>query len=191
MAECAKISSGIALDCDNPSVAGVRDRLILFNFDDRGSITKDAANPLEVTELSLTSPALAYEFEGQNNSVEPNYSYVRPGFQGGFTHQVVFRVFEGSPTIKNILQDLTRGRVVAILINNDEYIEIYGYDTGLIIPDGGLVRTLNDAESAGGFTITLQNNELTPEKFMPLTYVGTSSPYDFSTALADIDGLLT
>lgn len=190
MATCGKIASGIPLDCDKPAVAGVEDRLILFNFDDKGTLTKDALNPIEVTAITLAGVTVAYEFEGQNNSVEPSYSYVRAGFQGGYTHAITFRVFDTSPGVKDTLSKMAKGRFVAIVFNNDQFIEIYGYDTGLIMPNGGLTRALNDAESNGSFVIQLTNNELTPEPFMPLTYVGVSSPYSFATAKADILALL-
>lgn len=188
---CKKISVGIPLDCDTPAVAGVNDRLILFNFDDKGSITKDANNPLAVTAISLASPALAYAFEGQNNSNEPVQTAVKQGFQLGYNHQLTFRVFNDDADTKKVLNDIGKGRLIAIVQNNTDTFEIYGYETGLIVPDGGITRTLNDPANNGGYVIQLgTDTEITQEPFLPYSYVGTSSPYDFATAKADIDALL-
>lgn len=191
MAACNIISSGIPLDCDKPAVAGVNDRLFLFNFADKGTITKTTGNPISVEAITLAAAKVIYEFEGQNNSNEPSYTAVRQGFQIGFNHQLTFRVFSTDADSKKILNDISRGRFVAILLNNDQTIEIYGYETGLIMPDGGLTRSLNDVASNGSFVLQLgTDTNITSEPFMPYSFVGTASPYSYASALADIEALL-
>jgi len=69
---CATISADLAVDCNNPLVAGVNDRMIIFNFDDKDSESFNA-NPLIMESLTLATGAVGYEYSGINNSHEPSF----------------------------------------------------------------------------------------------------------------------
>jgi hypothetical protein len=188
MSVCGKLSQGIAIDCDALSTPGLRDKLFLINFDEKGTLTRLPNNPLAASAITLAASALAYEFEGLNNSVDGNVDAVKPGFRTLFSHNVTFRVFEVSATSKKVISDITKGKYVAILVTNSETIEILGWKSGLTIAEG-TIQNYKDLETGGGFVINLVSDEESPEDDLPISFVGSTSPYNFNAALATIQGL--
>lgn len=192
MSVCGKIDAGIAFDCNNPPSGGANDRLILMNFDDwqAGTLTVDGSNPLLFTDYLPGSGLLAYSFEGQNDSVEPRAALVKGRYVDSFDHEVRFKAFNNSPTIKNQLRRLGLSKVVAIVQNNHKgtggnaAFEVYGHETGLELQE--LERILNDADTMGAYNLLLRNSETSRPGTIPHTLFKT----DFATTLALVNGLL-
>lgn len=190
---CGAIASGVAFDCEHPLVPGANDRLILFNYSELqdATYTFDAANPLIIDSLSPAQGVLAYAFEGQNNSVEPAQNLVKNRYYVGYNHEITFKVFSAAPDTKKVLQEMAKGRVVAIVQNNwkgdsgEGAFEVYGWETGLEVQE--LSRTIADAETGGAFNIVLRNNEVS----IPGTLPHTLDLGGFTTTLNTINGWLT
>lgn len=176
-AACALIEGGASVDCDNPLVAGANDNLMLINYDDLGAIVRDPSNGMLITSFALKTGKRGYIFEGQNNSNEPKSGMIRQRYGVVFDHEVRFKVFSNSPATKDQLVRLTKGRVVAVVINshtgtdgNAKY-EIYGLQSGLIVSENN--RETINAETQGAYDLLLKSSDFAKEGFLPATIYDT------------------
>lgn len=193
MAECARITQHITLSCDKPLQAGTKDIMKLINYDDwvNGTFTRNTSNEQIYEAIALPTSATAVRVEGQNNSNQPKVAFVRGRFSSKFDHEVKFLGFKIDPTTKSEFEKLCKGKVVAIVENNhkgdagETAYEIYGADSGLIVPDGGLTRDPLSADTDGAYDITLKSSELVKEAHLPASLYIT----DYTASKAVFDGL--
>jgi hypothetical protein len=169
----------------------VNDRLILLNYADiDGNVTYDNTNSIIVTNITLTAPAVGYEYEGVNNSNEPRSAMVKGRYVNGYDHEVRFKCFDNSPDAKLQLGKLDGALVVAIVQNNrkgldgNSAFEIYGLETGLRLQE--LERILADAETQGAYNLLIRNDEISRPSSLPHTLWDT----DYATTLTLVNGLL-
>lgn len=191
MAICDALTAGIAYDCANPPTGGANDRLILVNFADiDGHVTYSGSNPLVVTNISLTSPAVGFVFEGLNNSNEPRAALVKGRYVNGYDHEVRFKCFSNSIAAKAQLTKLDGSLVVAIVQNShkgalgEAAFEIYGLETGLRLQE--LERIIADAETQGAYNILIKNDDISKPSTLPHTLFDTN----FATTLAIVESIL-
>lgn len=192
MSICGKISASVAIDCDNPLVAGANDRLILINKEDwdNGTITPNVSNSELIEGITLPSGTDAYYFEGKNDSVEPKQTLVKQRYAEVYDHEVIFKVFKADAATKQQLEKMVKGKFVAIIENNfkgssgNSCFEIYGYDVGLQVME--MERVIMDAETQGAFNITLRTPENIKEAHLPKTLYITS----YAATKAVVDALL-
>lgn len=195
MAECAVITQNVTLDCDNPIAPGTRDRMVLINFDDWAAavIGVNGTNAQIVESITFASGGTGYLLEGQNNSNEPKPNYVKGRYSGAFVHELKYKVFANNATVKQELEKLAKGRVVAIVENNyrgaagESSYEIYGGDSGMIVPDGGITRDPVSTDTNGAWEVSLQSSEFARETHLPKTLFIT----DYATTKAVFDSLYT
>ena len=185
---CGGLGANIKNNCDNPVQAGTVDRLVVINFADLLSVTRDPTTK-EITGIVLNSGAVAYEIDGQNNSIEPMAQMVEQGFNNMFDHAVRAKGFDIDQAVKNELDTAKDGRFICICENyyrgdsGNTAFEIYGLTTGLEITE--IARDPNSEETQGAFDIyffTKKNKE--PK--LPVTLFDT----DYATTKAIVDGLL-
>jgi hypothetical protein len=191
---CGRISANILLNCDYPIVGGVEDRLILINKADwdNATLVRDGSNPQIIESIALeTSPArYAYEVEGKNNSIDVKSTLVKARYSEGYSHEIIYRVFNISPAIKEQIEAKAKGRLVAITQNNfkgatgNAAFEIHGMDIGLELVEAESNKS--DAETQGAYVLTLRTPENFKESHLPATLFDT----DFATTKAVVDGLL-
>lgn len=192
MATCGKISSGYTFDCSNPPLAGVKDKLVLVNYDDmeNATITKDNSNPELWTDVVLASGVTGYLFEGRNSSIEPQAQLIKGAYSDSYEHQVMFKVFGNSATVKETLEKLVNGRVVAFLENNhkgttgNSAFEVYGAEAGLIVSE--MKRVVTSQDTQGSYEITLKSSEKSRESHLPATLFKT----DYATTKTIFDSLV-
>lgn len=193
MSACGKIDAGVAYLCAAPPTGGANDRLILMNYDDwhLAGIQFDLTNPLLIDDIQPPSGGeKAYEFQGQNDSVEPRSAMVKGRYVDSFDHEVRFKVFNNDPSIKQQLLKLSQSKVVAIVQNNhkgvngDAAFELYGHETGLELQE--MERILNDGDTMGAYNLLLRNSETSRPGTMPHTIYVTN----FGASKALVDGLL-
>lgn len=192
MSTCATLSGNILFDCDYPMVAGVNDNLLLLNKEtwDNAVVTRNGVNPQIVEGIVLPTGEVAYKIEGKNNSVEPTQKLVKQKYSEVFDHEITFKAFKSDAATKKQLENLARGRVVAIVLNNHKgnagagAYELYGNDAGLEVQE--LERLLNDADTQGAYNIILRTPEVSKEAHLPATIFLTS----FAATKAIVDGLL-
>ena len=187
---CDNILQSIALDCDNPLVGGVNDRLILFKLANIATVTYDNSNPLLVTGITLETlspvePAISIEGKYYSNDVKG--ALVKNDYSKNFDHEVLFRVFTNSSDVKLAIQYLVDEKVVAIVQNNfkatDSKYEIYGLGNGLEIEE--LTWDKSDTATNGAYIIRLLTGKY-KEKYLPATLFDT----DEATTDALVDALL-
>lgn len=191
MALCAKISAGQAFDCANPPLAGVKDKLVLVNYEDfeSATITKNNTNPELIENIVLASGVTGYMYEGRNSSIEPQASLVKGAYTDSFEHTVMFKVFANSAAVKEQLEKMVNGRVVAVVENNYKgtagagSFEIFGSDAGLIVSELTVVK--NDQDTQGSYSVTLKSSEKSRESHLPSTLFKT----DYTTSKAIFDSL--
>lgn len=184
---CAKISADIeGVDCDNPLTAGVNDRMIIVNFEDKDSESFNA-NPLIMEGLTLATGTVGYEYTGINNSHEPSHKLVKGDFSNSYEHSVHFRVFKIDGATKQQLEKLINGRVFVIIENNtkgaagNSAFEVMGYDAGLVVAEES--RENFNTATNGAFDLILRSSPKALEPHMPYTLYNTS--YAVSKAAAE------
>lgn len=178
-----KLTEGVSLECDEAILPGVRDRLILINFDDfkAGTLTMDLTNDVLATNLTLPVGVNAYAFIGEG--IEPNENLAGDEFQRLYRHETRFRIFKDDPATKQTVLKLTRGKVVAIVETNNDRFEIFGKDSGLICTE----YANNRADAAEvGYNLLLSTRERDREKLLPLTLFDT----DYLTTKGIVESLL-
>lgn len=186
MSTCGKISSDILIDCSNPISGGVNDRLILINKDDWDLATL-GGTPQLITSIALPTSAVAYVYEGKNNSVEPRSALVKQRYAEVYDHEVTFKVFKTDAATKAQIELLAKGKVIAIIENNYKgasgagAFEVYGSDSGLFLQE--LERTLADADTQGAYSLVLRTSEQSKESHLPATIF--SSTYAATKVIVD------
>lgn len=182
---CGTLTAGFARDCANPVIGGVDNETYLIDFDVwlDSSVTISGS---EITAITLPTGKLAYKVESIENQVRPNAARSRDNGIVRYTHSIGVVIDGDDGTAKDFVATLEKGRYVAITFTNSRQIEVYGNGSGLIVAgDGGR----NRYEQDGRQVLTLSSDEETLEVRESLNYVGTSSPYDFATAKAEIVSL--
>ena len=153
---------GADFDCDNPIAPGVNERLILINKDDfnEAVITYDITDAFIITNIVLAMGMQGWAFEGNRQSLAPQYDFIPQTVSVGYDHTVNFLAFDISAAQKDNLEKMALGKMVAIIENNrglgngDNFFEVYGMDVGLEVIT--LARIPSDTESGGAFSLQLK-----------------------------------
>lgn len=185
---CGELSADISKSCTNPLQAGTRDRGIVINFEDILAPVY-AADGETVVDLTLSSGAVGYVIDGQNNSIEPKCSMVEQGFNNMFDHEVMMKGFDISPATKNQVNSMKDGRFVIITENyfrgasGDAAFEVYGLTTGLELTE--IERDANSEETQGAFHFKFFTKKNKEAKVAATFYLT-----DYTTTKALVDALL-
>jgi len=193
MSQCGRISANVLIDCDDPMIGGTKDLLYLINIDDwlDATITRNGSNSQIIEGVTLPSSTVAYKFEGKNNSLEPKSMLAKGRYYELYDHEIVFKAFNNSPTVKQQIEALAKGKYVAIVENNHQgdegnaAFEVYGDESGLELAESE--RIVTDTDSQGAYTLTLRTSEYAREGHLPATFFLT----DYATTKALVVGLLT
>lgn len=194
MATCPNISQNVLLNCLNPLVSGVNDRLILIPFDVWESLNKTfntSTTPPVITAIAPGSPAPGYVYEGKNNSIEPRKALVKLRYTTPYDHEIRFKVFVNSPEVKDQLERLPNKKVVAIVqynykgTNGNAAFEVYGADVGLELQENESLPA--DVELGGAYDMLLRNSEFARPGTLPHTIFNT----DFAATKAIVDSLVS
>ena len=188
---CGKINADQTVDCENPLVAGSKDRMILINLDDweGATVTYDAANPCLITNIVLAAGKVGYLYEGINGSIEPEDNSTQPEFGlPTYIHKVTFRVFSASAVAKQQIEKLALGRYIAITENNmkgkngDSAFEVRGVTVGM---KASVTRNRKDAATQGAFVIVAETPATEGEQHLPATLYATEATYAATKAIFD------
>lgn len=175
MANCGIIDASITYDCENPLQGGANPKLYLINLEDLSGYVEDGSTDNLLTDLTLKTGKVSYQFEGFRNSLVPAVEVVVPDSgQSLYRHQVAFYIFDNAQTSKNQIQKLALGRVVAIVENNGKNansFEVYGLTKGLVMAAQS-IRSVN--EQNGAYTLLLNSPEGEEEAKLPQTLYDTS-----------------
>ena len=187
---CGTLTANYTLDCDDQPVGGVDATLYIFNYEEFQSwgLTLDSVNKSQVTAIVEQSGETGFKVEGVVNSVRPSTELIKDGGRTRYKHLINFQVGGLDEDAVDYVRKLDRGSYVCILVLNAQVIYIYGYEAGLET----VAQAIQDLyANSGVFTLQLASNDETPETKPPLVYTGASSPYDFATAKAEIQALIS
>jgi hypothetical protein len=176
---CAGLTANVLNNCENPITGGANDRIWLVNKADIASTTPDPLNPYLITGFTINSGAFLYVYEGQNNSVDLRAALVRQRYTTVYDHEVIFKVFDNTPEVKQQLAYLGQGVVVAIVEKNFKAsdglgaFEMYGLDAGLIL--NANESNASDADTQGAWNLTISTSEQAKEPGPPKTLLISST----------------
>lgn len=187
---CGTIAAGHSPNCSYPLTAGNAERLILFNFDDIDSYTRNVSNPLIVEEIVMKATKTGFEFFGQNYSNEPKYRMRKGAYVNTYEHEVNFLVFGYNGAVKKILEAMAKGKLVALVENNyrgsdgSSAFELFGAGSGLYVQS--MERDANDQDNNGAVKIQLLTGERGGEGSLPYSVFDT----DYATTKAMVDAIV-
>jgi len=187
MANC-EISADIIHSCDNPPIAGQRDRVIVIprrlitNID----FNSTYANIIEAIDIAVGGRA--YEYVGTSKLLSSDSGMISDENGIRYRHRVPFTIYGNTPVIKLELEALAKENMglVAILQQNykgtsgNSEFEVFGVNSGL------RVIVLENAEGKNQYTIELASLEGFEEPHLPYNFFNTST----ATTKAAIEALL-
>lgn len=188
---CGAITRGSQADCLDIPEGGTRARLILMNYDEVAGYTEDADNV--ITDIDLTPGAFAYEFLGFRNDVKKSEDVIKPEVGiAKFKHNIGFVVYENTQVQKNNVENIARGRFVAIVENkgkDSNVFEVVGKGVGVEIVAGPI---RNAHENGGFFVLSLStpDDQNETESQLPQTLQIAGSESIYNNTLAFIESLL-
>lgn len=181
---CGLITLGSRPDCDDPLKSGTRPRLFLINYDDVISVTESTSTPNLITAITFAANKVAYVFENFKQDVKPVQSTIAPANGSNQNkHAVSFLVYETGQLQKNNIQEIQKGRFMAIVENKGKTansFELYGLGTGMEIVPGD---NRDGQANGGGYIIPLATPDGEFEPMLPQTIFST----DYATTLALVE----
>lgn len=185
MSICAKIGENIVYDCNNRSVQGIEQRLILINEADllASGITFDATLPNAlITGLELVAGKIGYEVEGIKQIMNYTNSLVADeNAEDGVKHSITgIKFYDPSEKARNEINKYVAGaKVYAVLqrkwkgIDNKHAFLFFGLKFGLMISE------MKDDSADGVISISLATSGKFKEPYLPHIYRDT----DYATSL--------
>jgi len=187
MGNC-EISKDILHSCDNPPVAGQRDRIIIIP---RRLITDTDFNNTYsniIEDITIAAGGRAYEYVGTSKLLKSDKGMISDDNGIRYRHRIPFIVYGNTPIIKAELEALVKENmgVVAILQQNykgtsgNSEFEVFGINAGL------RVTLLEDTDGRNQYNIELASVEGCEEPRLPFNFFDT----DTATTKAKIEALL-
>lgn len=172
---CGEITANIERNCDVLPVGGVKSSMRLINSEDIATITRDPANPLIVTGMTLKIGKKAFTYEVFKRGHKPRFTKVNGDFGDRYRHEVDTSIQVWDNATKAQVEGLNGASLVAIVENlqntGDARFEIYGLEAGMYVADGA-VRNLN--ENDGVYVFTLASDDLSLEAHIPSSFWSTT-----------------
>ena len=168
MAECFDLTDSISLDCTNLNKGGTVNRITIWNFADKETITEDPTNDETVTDILLSSGKQAYGIETNNGgsvefTINPSAEGKQTDYSDGVAQSVQIVLPHRSPADIQRVKELINGRFQLIAEAEDrgqsgaKAFLFFGRDSGLNATE--ITWNLNDA-SQGNVIITLGTKDL-------------------------------
>lgn len=183
------ISDDILLDCDNLSIAGVEDDIVIIPFEavDKSATTINATNRLMLDDLITKTGTTGYKLEGIKQAQGFNSEFV-PSTETFDKWRHVLDGVIGTPTPENRLQasKLAKGKPYMLVVrrrykgpNNTSSFLVLGWDAGVYIT----AMTENSRESDGAIKFTFSSKDVSLEYDMPRNLLDT----DYDTTLVSFN----
>lgn len=185
MSVCAKIGKDVTYNCNNRSVAGIEQRLVLINESDllASGITFDTILPNSlITQIDLLPQKIGYEIQGIKQIMNYTNSLVADeNSEDGVKHMITgVKFYDPSEEIRNEINKYIAGaKVYAVLerkwkgIDNKHAFLFFGLKFGLMISE------LKDESADGLITISLSTPGKFKEPYLPHIYRNV----DYATSL--------
>ncbi len=187
MSICGAITQGADYNCQDPIQPGLEPQIILMNKDDIASVT---IVDNKITNIALKAGKTAYLFEGDRQSINASFEHIEQGVTNGYSHNLMFQVYEIGTSQKLNLEKLAIGNTVGITFNMDVpgnadgYFEVFGIGAGMEAET--LTRINRDLDTGASFSVSLKTSTFLSEAKIPMNFFDT----DYTTTLNKILGLL-
>lgn len=174
-------------NCNYPESGGASDELMLIphSIIDRSlgddGFTYNSTNPLLIEQVHIKVGEKAVVFEGKRNPNSIMSTPVSEGTATGFTHSVMFPLYEMSSETANSLKFLQGQKVLAILKTNqrnstgNNLYKVAGKTVGMYLSEG----VYSSAENNGITNVTLASPDGLMEpasmEFLFITDIGTTN----------------
>ena len=188
---CGLISAGLSPDCNNPLVGGLEVDLVLINKDDIDTYSFNGTNPLIVEGITLAAGKIGYKYTGIKTSNSAKATLVKGKYTTNYDHELSMVVFNVDGAAKLQLELLAKGIVVAVVrykyqgANGSTAFEVLGREQGMEV--SVLERDSNNADTQGGYMVTLKTPDVGKEGHLPAPFFDTDYATTFTayTALWD------
>lgn len=139
-----------------------------------------------ITTFAPTAPFLYELVQPENSVLSPTAtSKLSADGIGRFGQSIIFYVVDNGSLTTEQLSKIANKRQVYIYENTatstDGHFKVFGFDSGLVVADGGIVR--NAGEGGGSAMITATTNENDYESFADVTIFSTT----YAATLAAIE----
>ena len=196
---CGKIFADNIFDCDKKPVSGLRQRVILINFDDFKAANptfdvtlSNTAGTHKITSLTLPTGVQGYSIEGiaAKQIITSGYTFNEQELVDDWTHTVNISLWNQCEDALVFLKGLGEGALVVAIVeykvaagNGDCKYHVYGPNKGLKLRTAEFVSTDNN----GTVPLSLGSPDGDNEPYPPMLYFNT----DEATTDAEVEALLT
>ena len=192
---CGQLSIGIiGGNCVDPIVGGIKPNVVLVNHSDIDLAQTEIIDGI-ITKLVLKASKTGYLAQMLPRTSTTTIALAKGAYANGWDQNLTLRILNLGPDVKKFVEDLSKAKVVAIVENNyvnfnaatgkgNTVYEAYGFYTGLELNEG--TRDSEDADTKGGYVVTLGCGENTKEPTLPISVFDT----DLETTKAMIDSLV-
>jgi hypothetical protein len=172
---CGTITANFALSCDAPIQGGINgDVLYIANLEDweAGTVTETSAG---ISAIALGNSGDFYKIEQPSSSainatVDLEYLIGIPQYR----HSITAMVASNSVDATNLIEKLSKGSYVAVLVTRDQQIMVFGADAGLKVSPATLK---NYKENASAWQLELASEEGIREKKPPRHFIGAGTGF--------------
>lgn len=192
MANCAGITKGASISCDDPLVVGIEQRVLLANRKDVEAISFDPGDNHVITGITMKSGTAFYEFDGVNQTIKARSELVRNPTSNSYKHFVDLSVFEVDSTSLTNLEGMAYASQIAIVIQREDTslgngaIAVYGVNSGMQLITA--TRDPGDTENGGAFLANLSTPD---EGFIETRFPDPFFDTDYATTIAKVEALKT
>lgn len=162
-----KLAADLAADCENASVAGMRNNGVIVNYDDIDfdSCERDETNRFILKSLVLKTGKKGYNMyvPGKTPFTGTNTAMVDGTYRKKFTKTVNAVILDNGPeVVRDIIDPIANGRFVVILENKfsgrdgKNTFQVYGFEQGLTAT--ALADDKYSEETDGGWSTTLEES---------------------------------
>ncbi|WP_129714667.1 hypothetical protein [Pedobacter sp. SYP-B3415] len=178
-----------------PMTGGAKDRLVIINFDDIDTLTRDVTNPQIIRSITLKAGAKAIYWEGPPNSVIASAKLVRKKYKNSYEQIVGVPLMANTAALKAELEKAGYSKAVVIVENNhqfgDSIFEVYFLERGGILIKNE--RDINNADLDGGYDINFGQEDTARESHLPATFAvtaGEPATYSYTATRTALNALV-
>lgn len=162
-----KLAADLVADCQNASVAGIKNHGFIINYDDVDfdSIVRDESNRFLIQTLVLKTGKKAHRMyvPGKTPYTGTNTAMAGGNYRNKFTNTVNVVILDNGPeVVRDIIDPLANGKFIVVLENKfggkggKNTFQIYGLEQGLSAT--ALAADKYSEDTDGGWSATLEES---------------------------------
>lgn len=162
-----KLAADLVADCQNASVAGIKNHGFIINYDDVDfdSLVRDESNRFLIQTLVLKTGKKAHRMyvPGKTPFTGTNTALAGGNYRNKFTNTVNVVILDNGPeVVRDIIDPLANGKFIVILENKfggkdgKNTFQIYGLEQGLSAT--ALAADKYSEDTDGGWSATLEES---------------------------------